>query len=152
MQRPVVPLRKLPRVKQLLGQAPPLEKQKSRDSRLETESFALEGKQKGHWSPAINRSSAVSVNKGWAVGMGQDRELQAKRNSQAHGAGALPVRAHPTLPEQGEQGWRGDGSWAQARAWVIREVQGSKASPRLSWDVSPWVRAQINRVPSQIQA
>lgn len=49
MERSVVPLSKLPRVQQLLGQALPLEKQKSTDKQArDRESFGLEERQKGH--------------------------------------------------------------------------------------------------------
>lgn len=79
MERSVVPLRKLPRVQQLLGQTLPLENQKSTDEQArDRESFALERKQKGHWSPTMNRSSPASVNnEGWAVGTGQGATSQA---------------------------------------------------------------------------
>ena len=56
-----------------------MEKQKSIDKQArDRESFALEGKQKGHWSPTMNRSSPVAVNnEGWAVGTGQGAASQA---------------------------------------------------------------------------
>lgn len=57
MKRSVASLRKIPSVQQFLKQALPLEKQKNIDKPTrDRESFALEGKQKGHCSPLTNKS------------------------------------------------------------------------------------------------
>lgn len=67
----------------------------------------------------------------------EDREPEAKHDSQAIRAWASLTRAHPTLPEQGDLGWYRDNSQAQAKAQVIRKVHSDEADASSSWEVSP---------------